>query len=275
MSLTDEFSDALAEEVLSDVAATFFGARRNLDAAIELFEGYVQALKKKGDSVSARLRFLNHLLLEDAEREAFFRAMHVQCAEAMRASGVCGKALPEKAPAALSARGCYVKLVSRSYRALFKDWCDYVGESPEPPRNCPSAQAPVDVSYRLVENMSRMVNEMIRKVNTGMSMTGVLQYAKRLQPDLLEKEALTGGGLGAPVQLRPPASPYRPIVMETLGLVQYPVFPAPEKINERLTAFCESLYSRHKSAVKTMLADLSAQIRHRCHEKKDPPYNAE
>ena len=51
MGLNDDFIDPLVEEILTDVAGSFFETRRQLDEKIDLFHSYAQALRRKETEV--------------------------------------------------------------------------------------------------------------------------------------------------------------------------------------------------------------------------------
>jgi len=62
--IPDNFYDPLVEEVLMDAAENFFGARRELDGIITLFQSFVGALRVKEADIAVRSGFLNYLLLD-------------------------------------------------------------------------------------------------------------------------------------------------------------------------------------------------------------------
>jgi len=64
MKPPSDLGDMLVEEVMYDMAETFFGSRVEIDEMLELFEKYVEELKIKSEGVSHRAVLLNTLLID-------------------------------------------------------------------------------------------------------------------------------------------------------------------------------------------------------------------
>jgi hypothetical protein len=78
MGFNDDFIDPLVEEILTDVAGSFFENRRLLDEKIDLFHSYVQALHFKETEVRNAAALLNYLLLRGDQAPAFYEMLRVE-----------------------------------------------------------------------------------------------------------------------------------------------------------------------------------------------------
>ena len=243
-----DYDSPLTEEVLSDVAQTFFGKRKKLDDMIDILERFIDALKQKAERVEQEAGLLHFLLVEDTLVEGFYSAIGVD-----EPGDLCKcrppRPLPERSvPFAFTDRGRFVRLVSDQYRRLERSCSEYRCSSENP---VAGAEKPVDtcVDVRLVKAVRELVNEKIREVNEQSSPSAVLQYAKGFDTGKEKKSKVTGatGGEYAGLDRK---YVYRPISKEQMGLKRFPDLPGTEQCRRRLERFCKKIYSRIGPEVK-------------------------
>lgn len=256
MAISDDFSDPLVEEILTDVAGTFFEKRRQLDDKIDLFYSYVNDLQRKETDVRSTAAFLNHLLLRGHQAPAFYKMLGVEGSLFTAAGTELTPAALVCMPFAFGSRARFVKLVGSAYTSLQKSCSAYLHGRSSPD---PTAQpAPADVYYDLVLEMHRLVNAEIGRVNDSVSPSCTLQFAKRLNPQATQKERITGGG--AAVQSLDEKLCYRTIELDTLSLKKYPELPETGTVLPALERFCKALYKSHGKDIQAIVADLKARL---------------
>lgn len=257
MGFNDDFIDPLVEEILTDVAGSFFENRRQLDEKIDLFHSYVQALRLKEAEVRNPAALLNHLLLRGRQAPAFYEMLGVEGALLAAA----GSAVPQDArlclPFAIGFCSRYVKLVCNAYDALQKSCAFYLhGRSKAGMTADPH---PTKAYYYLVLEMHRLINQEITRINASISPSCALQFAKRLNPQMVQKEQITGGGASDTRSLDDKLC-YTPIDLETLSLKKYPELPEIGAALPEVKRFCEILCRAQGRKIKEIMADLKSRL---------------
>ncbi|MGA8279800.1 MAG: hypothetical protein WB853_02800, partial [Desulfobacterales bacterium] len=126
MGFNDDFIDPLVEEILTDVAGSFFGNRRLLDEKIDLFHSYVQALRFKEAEVRNPAALLNNLLLQGHQAPAFYEMLNVEGTLLTAAGAVVPQNAQLCMPFAFGFCTRFVKLVCNAYDALQKSCAVYL-----------------------------------------------------------------------------------------------------------------------------------------------------
>lgn len=261
MSIQDDYAKDLADEVLSDMAENFFGARKQLEEAIDLFYQYVAELKKKQDLLEERFRFLNYLLMYEQEASRFYRDLGVQDTGAIPREGALSEtAVPVHAPSALTIKGKYLKLMMWAYETVQKGCKAYNhGMDYEEMKQVGFEQR--DAYYDLVMGMHQLINKEVRRVNAKVSPSHILQTAKRFDPDTQQKEHFTGGGAyyGDDSSLNRELN-YEPIDKSSLNIRKFPDLPEPGRVDHRISKICKDRYSRHSESIRRIIHEVQEKI---------------
>jgi hypothetical protein len=257
MGLNDDFIDPLVEEILTDVAGSFFEKRRQLDEKIDLLHGYVQALRFKESEVQNQAAFLNHLLLQGHQAPAFYEMLNVDGTLLTAAGAVVPQNAQLCMPLAIGFCTRFVKLVCTAYDALQKSCAVYLhGRSKADMTAKPD---PTKAYYYLVLEMHRLVNQEINHINASISPSCALQFAKRLNPQMVQKEKITGGGASDARSLDDKLC-YTTIDLETLSLKRFPELPVIGTVLPDVKRFCETLCRAHGKKIKDVMADLKSRL---------------
>jgi hypothetical protein len=257
MGFNDDFIDPLVEEILTDVAGSFFEKRRHLDEKIDLFHSYVQALRLKEADVRNPAALLNHLLLRGHQAPAFYEMLNVEGTPLTAAGAVVPQNARLCMPLAIGFCTRYVKLVCNAYDALQKSCAVYLhGRSKADMTANPD---PTNAYYDLVLEMHRLVNQEIKRVNASISPSCALQFAKRLNPQMVQKEQVTGGGASDARALDDKLC-YPPIDLQALSLTKFPELPEIGTVLPEIKRFCESLCKAHGGKIKEDMADLKSRL---------------
>jgi len=261
MSIQDDYAKNLADEVLSDMAENFFGARKQLDETIDLFYEYVAELKKKQSLLEERFRFLNYLLLNSQEVSQFYEELGIQDTGTIpREGGLSEKAIPVNGPSAITLRGKYVKLVMWAYETVQKGCKAYShGMDYQEMKRVGFEQR--DAYYDLVIGMHQLINKEIRRVNAKVSPSHILQTAKRFDPETQQKEKFTGGGAyyGDDSSLNRELN-YKPIDKASLNIQKFPDLPEADRVDHRISKFCKDCFSRHSESIRRIIHEVQEKI---------------
>lgn len=254
MSLHKNFSDSMAEEVLTDMADTFFGARKELENTIKAFQSLVETLRKKETEVDAGAGFLNHLLLYGKAGSDFYTSIKVDTPSILLESKIPDQMLLPKVPFALTSKGKFIKLVLRAYDALQEACDEYInGKYYKDPEEKVKR---VTVHYKQIKIMCKIINEEIQKINRNLNPACVLEYAKGLDYETREKERITGGTLDGYTCSIQEKLEYKPIDFDSLHLKKYPKLPKKDTVISEIKSFCRNLYNKNKADIDKLISDL-------------------
>ena len=191
MSDLKEFADQLQQEVVSDMAESFFGARKDLDDALEAFSGMVREFLPTVENLFRAAATLRSLLIDDERAARFAETIGITPDDILSAEGA-PIFTRESIPFALTRRG-------RWFRCLCLTWDDYRSFTDEYIHgryyNDPKmpGRKRLTMHYRRLAEFARLINEDIRKVNTDNSTTSVLRHFRNMDPEQVEREDMLGG----------------------------------------------------------------------------------
>jgi len=252
-----EYDSPLADEVLTDVAQTFFGARRKLDDMIEILKDYADTLEQKAAIVIRRAGTLNYLLVEQERILGFYDAIGVaDPGELSRCTPP--DPLPHLAPGfSLTGRGRFVKAVASQYERLWKACREYRCSSANPLADAKKAEDAC-VDFRLVKAMWEVVNGKIREINEESSPSAVLQYAKGFD-SRGEKQSKVAGATAGEYTGLDRKFVYRPISMEEMHLHHFPELPEPYGCRNKIARFVKKIYPAVRDQAGERVAHLARQ----------------
>jgi len=249
-----EYDSPLTEEVLRDVAQTFFGTRKRLDDMIDILEAFARILRKKAALVQRQAGLLHYLLVTDTLAARFYEAVGAGDPGDLSGCRPPDPLPPRQIPFAFSDRGRFVKMVVDQYLFLHRACREY---------QCSSANPLVDVrreeeacvDARLVKAVWELVNQKIREVNEESSPSAVLQYAKGLDARGEKQSRVAGATVGEYAGMDQKFV-YRPIALDQMGLKQFPDLPKLEACRPKIKRFCKSVYPQIRREVGRRLRRL-------------------
>lgn len=262
MKPPSDLSDMLVEEVMCDMAETFFGSRVEIDEMLEIFETYVKELRKKSESVSLRAGLLNSMLIDDKTVSEFYSYLKVDPQNLLGKTTYSDKVLPDKMPVALTEKGEYTRLFLFAYESVQKACREYargnnflVSDTEDDEKQ--------SVNYAFLLNMSRMINEKIKKVNERSTIC-TLQYTRQFKPETIEKEQITGTGfsdIGCDHLDR--EMKFKPINFESYKIDKYPEIPKIDNVKADITAYAKKVFSANTTSARKVLSDIRSKIKMR------------
>jgi len=263
MKPTSDLGDILVEEVMCDMAETFFGSRVEIDEMLELFEKYAEELKKKSEGVALRAGFLNTLLIDAKTTAEFYSQLKVDPQYLLNKNTYSEEVLPGKMPISITEKSEFTKLFLFAYESLQKacreyargnNFTGYDKEDEDEEKKEP-------VNYALLLNMSRMINEKIQKVNERSTIC-TLQYTRQFKPDVIEKEHIVGTGFsdigcdGLDRNMK-----FEPLNFDSYKIDKYPELPKIDTVKSDITVFAKKVFSDRTTAAKKVLSDIRGRIR--------------
>lgn len=249
----EEFSNLLSDEVLSEIAENFFGARRRLDDLLDGFQNLVRKLKEIEVLVKARFAVLHYLLLRGGEARAFYAALGLDPALAdYAAPELLRPSVPPRW--ALTLQGRYAATILATYAEVRQEVQDYMhGRSYVDVND--RGRRKITMNYEQLRSLGDSVNLTVQRVNRNMAPSTVLQYVKNFDVEKQAREQVAG----IPAQgfsTLDKGLAFQPIRFESLGLTALPDLPAPETVADALRAFCGRVCADHRCEVAALLTEL-------------------
>jgi hypothetical protein len=259
MSDFDTYAEGLADEVLSEMAENFFGSRRDMDSRIEQFKELVIELKPFFKKALAHVEALHFVLLDQEGRDGLYRLLGADPLDLPAALGDAAPPQLERMPFAFSVKSRFRKVVERVYRDTRFHVHAYLHgreySDPEEPR-----RKRLSVHYVGLKRLERQINTAMKRLNGQTSLSGTLQYIRGLNPAELEREKVAGMPAGNVTKLDEQFR-FKPVDLESEGLVPLPDFPPFEEVRGILFGYIDALYARDKAAVRKMLGRLRRELR--------------
>jgi hypothetical protein len=247
-------ASALEAEVLTEMAGTFFGARKGVEELAEAFQLRVEGLRGLEAKVFARVFYLRRLLLGEGGQTAFFAVLGLQTPfpDADSRPGPRGWR-PERLPFALLASSRYAAALRQAYAELVHACDVYMrGEYEDDPDH--KGRKRLSLNYSTVEAQHRMLNKRIEKLNGDMAPSSVLQYARNISTQEQPGQGAITNVLGA--ESLDKGLMFKPVDFEALKLWRAPQLPAPEACGDRIAAFARAFYRENAEAVRRVMAGL-------------------
>jgi hypothetical protein len=248
-------ADALESEVLSEMADTFFGKRKALEDLIEDFKLIVEDIRAREAKVFSRVFFLRSLLLGQEGEEELFAALGLQ--DPFNSSVLHPGSRtwqPDSTPFALFTSTRFEKAVLQAY-AEVRGSCEVYmnGEYEEDPNQ--RGRKRLSPHYRQVQRHCARLNERIEKINTEMTPSSVLQYARSISSEDQPGAGTLSNSLGA--ESLDNGLMFQKLDFEALGLWKAPSLPPVESCGDALRSFCQGHFKRNSAQIKKVLSDLS------------------
>ena len=247
-------ADSLESEVLTEMAVTFFGARKALEDAQEDFQLHVEDIRSREAQVFSRVFYLRSLLLGEEGEKAFFAEIGLD--PSLPASKCCPGSRtwhPDALPFALLTSTRYVKAVLQAYGELRQACEAYMsGVYEEDPER--SGRKRLSPHYRQLERYCARLNERIAKVNNEMAPSSVLQYARSISSPVQAGQEALENSLGA--ESLDSGLAFKPVDFASLGLWKAPGLPPVVACDGSIRRFCSDFYTQNAPQIKKVLADL-------------------
>lgn len=247
-----EFADQLQHEVVTDMAESYFGARKDLDDMIDAFNLMVEEFRQMGPKLSQAAAVLHHLLLDRETARDFYISLDI-VPSCIPFGDVTPRPFFDPLPFAFTG-GRYQKCVFRAYDIFQKTADEYLNgvyyEDPEF-----KGRKRLTVHYLRLKALCEHINDEVERVNGGMSPSGALRYLKTMDPVRVEQEKMIGEACLVEGAIDKELL-FLPIDFEALSLPIVQDLPALYKVKPLIKEFCEQIYPSRKHDVQAAMAGL-------------------
>lgn len=245
---------ALESEVLSEMAGTFFGARKALEDFKDDLMYRVEELRTVAAKVHSRVLFLRTLLLGTEGEAAFFASLGLAPPFPGVHPGPASRAWrPERLPWALLPSGRYVKLVLLAYAEVHHACEVYMrGEYEDDPVH--KGRKRMSLHFAMVEQMAVRLNESIEKLNADMPPSATLLYARSISTVEAPGQGAITNALGT--ESLDKGLQFEAVDFALLDVWRAPTLPAPAECEPRIRTFAAEYYTAHSDRIRRVLAEL-------------------
>ena len=252
MGLLEEWGDALVEEGLREAADTFFGARKALDDDIAYFEGQAARLRERGEEIRSWFGGLNCLLGADEGSRRLFDALGVTLEdESLYTLQVCS--LQFRRPRSFTRKGLFAKTVWEVYEPLARLIEAYMHGVPYTESGQPG-RVMISVNRNHLHKLCDKINEHIRVVNESNRPSESLAFAKKMDQQLMQKEAITGGG--GEIWSLDSDMAFKPLDFDSYDLPPYPDLPLDSAAQAKLKDCCNSIFESRREHVDEVMDEV-------------------
>lgn len=247
-----EYADQLQNEVVSEMAESYFGERRRLDDLMADFESMTGTLREQVPGVERAALRLHHLLL--GSEPSFYLALEVDPACVPFGHDAPVPLFP-RLPMALTRAGRYVRCVRISYDLLQRAAHDYL-HGHYYVRDGDKGRKQLTVNYLGLRQFAAMIDAEVIRVNRNRTPTGTLRYVKDMDPASAERERIIGDvsyvdGEGLDKALR-----FVPVGFDELGLPEVQELPPLREVGSEIGRMCRALYRQRPDEARAAMADL-------------------
>ncbi|WP_027722825.1 hypothetical protein [Maridesulfovibrio zosterae] len=250
-------SDVLAEEVMSDVADTFFGARIDIDDALEYFHTVSEKLHEKLYKVFRAYVLLEKISLGSERLNDFWKTTGISSDPFKIPPGIECAGLLVTPTFSLFARNEYIKWYGMAYDLLRERINEYMhGTYKDDSNGRKILSANRDDFFR----MCNEINIKIEKINRNVSASEVLKFTKSLDPSVAKKENITGC-VGPQCKAIDDEMAFTVITIKDIDFPAFSDLPDRKEVKSFISGLCSANYSREKSRVKELLKSLRQSVK--------------
>ncbi|MEZ7195540.1 hypothetical protein [Pseudodesulfovibrio karagichevae] len=248
MSDISDYADQLQADVISDMAESFFGDRKELDNALEAFAAMVEEFLPVIENLFRAAATLRLLLLDEATADAFCAELGLESCRIPPSEGA-PILVHQSLPFALTGKGRYVHCVEAAYRGLFDALRDYIhGRCYNDPKR--PGRKRMTMHYKRLEEIADIINEKIHKANNDRSVSSVLREMKNMNPEQMEREDLLGDvcyrrGEGFDSDMC-----FMPIDFDGYHFPEVVELPPLNEVEPALKRFCKRVYAERPDDVR-------------------------
>jgi hypothetical protein len=250
----NDYADQLQQEVVAEIAESYFGDRKNLDDMMADFKTMADELNAFVPRLTRAATRLHHLLLDRASAADFYIALEVdpQC---VPFTDEPPAPFFSRLPFAFTGAGRYEKCVRRSYGLFQKIVSEYLyGRSYAHDED--TGRKRQTTGYIGLREFARVIDGEVSRVNRNRAPTGTLRYVKGMDPVQAEREKILGDvtyvdGGGLDQSLR-----FVPVGFEQLGFPEMQDLPPLSAVKDEVKAFGKTLYRARKGEARQAMKEL-------------------
>ncbi len=254
MSDLKDFANQLQQEVVTDMAASYFGDRKNLDDMIVVFNSMVEEFRAQEPRLFQAAARLHRLLLDRQTARDFYIALDI-VPSCIPFTDEVPRPFFDTLPLSLTGTGRYKRCIYRAYDLFQKVADEYLnGQYYDDPEM--KGRKRLTVHYLRLKALAEHINEEVVRVNESISPSGALRYVRAMDPVQVERENMIGQaclieGCGLDADLK-----FSPIDFDGLGLAVVQDLPSLFKVKPQIRLFCKEIYPSRKQDIQDAMAAL-------------------
>ena len=242
MSDLSDFADGLHDEVVSDMAESYFGSRKALEDKLAGFELLVEEMEPVTARLNAARIQMATLLLDSTLNAEFFSGIGM---EPVNIEVADPAPFFESLPFAFTGKGRYEKSLMAVYESLQHVTDEYLnGKFYNDPKQ--KGRKRQTTHLVLLKSLAGQINREVDKVNNEMSPSGTLRYVKKMDPLQMEKESLLGQGCLPDGCSLDSDLKFRSIDFESYALPEPLAMPSLNDAKGAIRLFCKKNYPVRK-----------------------------
>lgn len=252
-----DLSDALTDEVLSEMADSFFGARIDIDDALEFFHEVSEELNGKLYKIFKVCALLEKICLGREGYSDFWLSTGISRDLFNYPPGVDSAVFLDTPSFSISSKGEYIKWFNMAYEMLSLCIIDYMHGIYRDDGNGRKVRSTNrDDFFRMADE----INIKIEKVNNNVSASDVLKFTKSLDPAGMQKENIAGC-VGPQCKVIDNEMAFTVIAIKDIDFPEFPDLPQRKEISSYIAEFCSETYSSDKHRVKELLKNLRQSVK--------------
>lgn len=253
MSDFEDFANQLQQDVVSEMAETYFCTRKNLDDMIVAFNLMALEFKAMVPKLSQAAARLHLLLLDHATARDFYIALDI-LPSCIPFNDEVPRPFFHSLPFAFTSLGRFERCVCRSYDLFQKSADEYLNgryfNDPERP-----GRKRLTVHYIRLKALAEHINEEVIRVNENLSPSGTLRYVKGMDPTQVAKEKILGEACLIEDCALDRDLRFEPIDFAALELPVVQDLPSLRTVKCAICDFCKAIYpSRKADILKAMIS---------------------
>jgi len=249
-----DIADQLKQDVITDMAESYFGDRKNLEDKIAGFNYMVEEFRAQIPRLSQAAARLHALLLDAQIARDFYIALDI-VPSCIPFSDEVARPFFEKLPFALTGAGRYSRCVCRAYDLFQQMADDYInGHYYQDPDM--SGRKRLTIHYLRLRALAEHINEGVENINSGMSPSATLRYVKRMDGEQAMLEDVIGQacimeGCALDTDLK-----FEPVDFDGLKLPIVQDLPRLSAVKPAIVHFCKDIYPSHKQGIEDAMRAL-------------------
>lgn len=254
----DDLGESLQQEALSEMADSFFGARRLIEDELDLLHETLHELNAIAERALDRLCLLHSLLVDQPTTQRFYNLLQCDLGHLPRLLEGRSPRLSFPLPGGLRWSNRYQRLFELAY-TFAQDACSgYLhGKQRGSRKNAPGGGG-VSLHYHQILQWCEAMNKRIAHINASQPPSVVMAYARMLRGNSDQAQAF-GATLGN-IARNEDATMGLPLLRcEAIGIGPLPSLPSPARASDVLRDFAKQAYAAHGPELREFLRSLEAQ----------------
>lgn len=249
-----DFADKLQQEVVSDMAESYFGDRKALDDLIATYHRMAESLQTQVSSLNQAAARLRVMLLDQDTLELFSDTLGIP-SNSIVETDVQARPLFDSLPFGLTDRGRYRGCLYSAYSMYQKSAARYLnGEYSDDPEQ--PGRKVLSVNYLQLHDLAERVNGEVERLNNDQVPSKTLRYVKQMDTEGAERSRIIGEpflqeGCSLDCELK-----FEPVDFKALKLPFVQDLPELYKVKPQIKQFCKEIYPSRKSDMRNAMQSL-------------------